>query len=179
MKENNTAAAERLKAFFDDGTFVEIGAYISRSGVAGDAEGVTCGYGSLCGRLVFAFAQDSSLMKGALDGRHADKILRTYEKAMAVGAPIVGFFDCAGAVVFEGAAALAGYGKLLTAVSTASGVIPQIAVISGTCASLSTSAAAISSMEPNSRISAFFLAGPIPGISSSAEDVCALPRSDR
>ena len=127
-------AAERLKAFFDDGTFVEIGAYISRSGVTGDAEGVTCGYGSLCGRLVFAFAQDSSLMKGALDGRHADKILRTYEKAMAVGAPIVGFFDCAGAVVFEGAAALAGYGKLLTAVSTASGVIPQIAVISGTCA---------------------------------------------
>lgn len=143
MKENNTVAAERLKAFFDDGTFVEIGAYISRSGVLGDAEGVTCGYGSLGGRLVFAFAQDSSMMKGALDGRHADKILRTYEKAMAVGAPIVGFFDCAGAVVFDGAAALAGYGKLLTAVSTASGVIPQIAVISGTCAGTMAAVAAL------------------------------------
>jgi len=143
MKENNTVAAERLKQFFDAGTFVEIGAYISRCGTAGDAEGVTCGYGSLGGRLVFAFAQDSSLMKGALDGRHAEKILRTYEKAMAVGAPIVGFFDCAGAVVFDGAAALAGYGKLLSAVSAASGVIPQIAVISGTCAGSMAAVAAL------------------------------------
>ena len=143
MKENNTVAAERLRTFFDAGTFVEIGAYISRSGTAGDAEGVTCGYGSLGGRLIFAFAQDCSLMKGALDGRHAEKILRTYEKAMAVGAPIVGFFDCAGAVVFDGAAALAGYGKLLSTVSGASGVIPQIAVISGTCAGTMAAVAAL------------------------------------
>ena len=143
MKENNTVAAERLKSFFDAGTFVEIGAYISRSGTAGDAEGVVCGYGSISGRLIFAFAQDSSLMKGALDGRHADKILRTYEKALAVGAPVVGFFDCAGAVVFDGAAALAGYGKLLSAVSAASGVIPQIAVINGTCAGTMAAVAAL------------------------------------
>jgi len=143
MKENNTVAAKRLQTFFDAGTFVEIGAYISRSGITGDAEGVTCGYGSLGGRLVFAFAQDSSLMKGALDARHADKILRVYEKAMAVGAPIVGFFDCAGAVVFDGAAALAGYGKLLATVSAASGVIPQIAVISGVCAGSMAAVAAL------------------------------------
>ena len=82
-------------------------------------------------------------MKGALDGRHADKILRTYEKALSVGAPVVGFFDCAGAVVFDGAAALAGYGKLLRTVSEASGVIPQIAVISGTCAGTMASVAAL------------------------------------
>jgi branched-chain amino acid transport system permease protein len=108
MRENNTVGAARLKAFFDAGTFVEIGAYISRSGMEGEAEGVTCGYGALDGRLTFAFAQDVGLMKGALDGLHAEKILRTYEKATSVGAPIVGFFDCAGAVVFDGAAALAG-----------------------------------------------------------------------
>ena len=112
MKNLNTAGGARLRAFFDAGTFVELGAYISRPGAENEAEGVICGYGALDGRLVFAFAQDKSLMKGALDGRHADKIAMVYEKALAVGAPVVGMFDCAGAVVFDGAAALGGYGKL-------------------------------------------------------------------
>ena len=133
MKDNNTVGRARLAAFFDADTFVELGAYVKRPGTD-HAEGVICGYGALDGRLVFAFAQDSTGMKGALDGRHADKIVATYEKALSVGAPIVGFFDCAGAVVFDGADALAGYGKLLAAASRASGAIPQIAVISGTCA---------------------------------------------
>ncbi len=142
MKNNKTVGRERLEAFFDAGTFVELGAYIKRPGTD-DAEGVVCGYGALAGRLVFAFSQDSTQMKGALDGRHADKIVATYEKALSVGAPIVGFFDCAGAVVFDGAAALAGYGRLLSVASSASGVIPQIAVISGTCAGTMAAVAAL------------------------------------
>ena len=143
MKEITTIGKARLQSFFDAGTFVELGAHICRPCMKTEAEGVVCGYGSLGGRLVFAFSQDSAAMKGALDGRHADKILRTYEKALSVGAPIVGFFDCAGAVVFDGAAALAGYGKLLSTVSAASGEIPQIAVISGTCAGSMASVAAL------------------------------------
>ena len=140
--KKNTVGRERLAAFFDADTFVELGAYVKRPGTDHD-EGVICGYGALNGRLVFAFAQDSTSMKGALDGRHADKIVATYEKALSVGAPIVGFFDCAGAVVFDGANALAGYGKLLAVASEASGVIPQIAVISGTCAGTMAALAAL------------------------------------
>ena len=67
MKNQNTAGGARLRAFFDAGTFVEIGAYISRPGAEDATEGVVCGYGALSGRLVFAFAQDCSLMMGALD----------------------------------------------------------------------------------------------------------------
>lgn len=142
MKDQTTIGRTRLAAFFDAGTFVELGAYVTRPD-SEDAEGVICGYGAREGRLVFAFAQDSSLMKGALDGRHAQKIALTYEKALAAGAPIVGFFDCAGAVVFDGAAALAGYGTLLSAASKASGIIPQIAVICGTCAGTMAAVAAL------------------------------------
>ncbi len=142
MKEKNTLGAQRLVSFFDAGTFVELGAYICRAGQE-DAEGVTCGYGAVQGRLVFGFAQDSTLMKGALDGRHADKIVATYEKALNVGAPVVGFFDCAGAAVFDGAAALAGYGELLSTVTRASGKIPQIAVICGSCAGTMAAVAAL------------------------------------
>ncbi len=143
MKENQTPARARLGAFFDVGTFVELGAYIRRPGTKDAEEGVVCGYGALGGRLVFAFAQDSTKMKGALDARHAEKIAMLYEKATAVGAPVVGMFDCAGALVFDGAAALGGYGLLLRTVSAASGVIPQIAVITGTCAGTMAAVAAL------------------------------------
>lgn len=133
MKEKNSVARERLSSFFDAATFVELGAFVRRPGNENENEGVVCGYGAVLGRLVFAFAQDASAMKGAMDGRHAEKIAMLYEKAISVGAPVVGMLDSAGAVVFDGAAALSGYGVLLDTVASASGVIPQIAVVHGTC----------------------------------------------
>ncbi len=142
MKNEKTIGKERLLAFFDAGTFVELGAYIRRPG-SDDTEGVVCGYGAKDGRLVFAFSQDPSQMRGALDARHAEKIALTYQKALAVGAPIVGFFDCAGVAVFDGAAALAGYGTLLSVAAKAAGKIPQIAVISGVCAGTMAAVAAL------------------------------------
>ena len=93
MKKTVSAARERLSSFFDAATFVELGAYIRRPGNENENEGVVCGYGAVGGRLVFAFAQDESAMKGAVDGRHAEKIAMLYEKAVSVGAPVVGMFD--------------------------------------------------------------------------------------
>ena len=66
-----------------------------------------------------------------------------YSLALKNGAPVVGIFDSMGAIVYDGAAALAAYGKLMRCVSDASGVIPQIAVIDGVCAG---SAATVASM---------------------------------
>lgn len=133
-------AMSRIKSLFDAKTFVELSAYTKRSfhemggGAKGDElEGVICGYGAVDGHLVFAFAQDASRMKGALDAAHARKIVDLYEMAIKNGSPVVGIFDCAGADIFEGTDALAGYGRIMRAVSDASGKIPQIAVISGNC----------------------------------------------
>jgi acetyl-CoA carboxylase carboxyltransferase component len=64
-----------------------------------------------------------------------------YDLAIKNGAPVVAMFDSAGAIVYDGAAALAAYGKLLKAVSSASGIIPQIAIISGICGGTSAVAA--------------------------------------
>lgn len=143
MNEINSAAKARLLDFFDAGTFVELGSFIRRPGAPDETEGVVCGYGAVLGRLVFAFAQDASAMKGALDGRHAEKIARLYEKAMSVGAPVVGMLDSAGAVVFDGAAALGGYGVLLKTVADASGIIPQIAYVNGICTGTMAAVAAL------------------------------------
>ena len=125
MKKTVSTARERLASFFDAATMVELGAYIRRPGNENENEGVVCGYGAVNGRLVFAFAQDESAMKGAVDGRHAEKIAMLYEKALAVGAPVVGMFDIARAVLFDGAAALTGYGVLLDTVAGAARVIPR------------------------------------------------------
>ncbi len=129
----------RMASIFDEGTFVEIGKYAKASANefsngANEFEGVLTGYGAIDGRLVFAFAQDFSRMKGAVGEMHAKKIAALYELAIKNSAPVIGVFDSAGAYVLEGVAALSGYGKIMKCVSKANGIIPQIAVVAGICA---------------------------------------------
>ena len=123
----------RIESIFDIGTFVELGAYTKRQGSQEDLEGVVCGYGSVNGKLAFAFIQDSGRTKGAFSERHAKKITDMYALAVKNGAPVIGVFDSAGAVVYDGASALAAYGRVMKCVSDASGIIPQIAVVGGIC----------------------------------------------
>ncbi len=137
------SAKEKIEAIFDTGTFVELCAYTKRLDSQKDLEGVVCGYGSVNGKLAFAFVQDSGRTKGAFGERHAKKIADTYALAIKNGAPIIGVFDSAGAVVYDGASALAAYGKLIKCISDASGVIPQIAVIDGVCGGMSAVAASM------------------------------------
>ena len=127
------ASSAKLASIFDAGTFVELGAYTKRQDSQKDFEGVVCGYGSVNGKLAFAFVQDSGRTKGAFSERHAKKICDMYALAIKNGAPVIGVFDSAGAVVYDGASALAAYGKVMKSVSDASGIIPQIAVIDGVC----------------------------------------------
>jgi len=141
MENCATVGKEKLAALFDAGTFVETGAFVKRAD--GDMTGVICGYGAIGGKLVYAFAQDSDRKKGAFDALQAEKIAALYGMAIKNGAPVVGMFDSVGAVVCDGASAMSAYGKLLRVVSDASGVIPQIAVISGVCAGMAATVAAM------------------------------------
>lgn len=142
-KKTYGVSKERIETLFDSSTFVELGAYTRRSENSQDIESVVCGYGAVNGRLVFAFAQDSGINKGAFGERHAKKIADMYSLAIKNGAPVVGVFDSAGAVVYDGATAMAAYGRVMKCVSDASGIIPQIALIGGTCTG---SAAVLASM---------------------------------
>ena len=141
MEKSTTVGTQKIAALFDAGTFVETGAYMKRVGA--DLAGVVCGYGAIGGKLVYAFAQDSDRKKGAFDALQAEKIAMLYKMAMKNGAPIVGVFDSAGAVIGDGASVMSAYGKLLKCVSDSSGVIPQIALISGVCAGMSATVAAM------------------------------------
>ncbi|MBE6583603.1 MAG: hypothetical protein E7649_01290 [Ruminococcaceae bacterium] len=133
MEKNLTVGKEKISTLFDAGSFVEIGAYVKRSGDIDAYDGVICGYGSISGKLAFAFVQDSDRSKGAFDEAGARKIEMLYEMAIKNGAPVVGVFDSAGAVVADGSATLSAYGRFIACVAKASGIVPQIAVYDGIC----------------------------------------------
>ncbi len=137
-REVNTPsdAKAELLALFDEGTFSEFSAHrTSQNG--SDKTGVITGYGAVDGALVFAFAQDLSRRSGALELSHAEKIEELYRLAKKAGAPVIGIFDSEGVDVEGGVSALSAYGRILSAVAAASGKIPQIALLLGTCRGIS------------------------------------------
>ncbi len=97
-------------------------------------DGVVTGYGTINGRLVFVFSQDFTVFGGALSEAHAEKICKIMDKAMQVGAPVIGLNDSGGARIQEGVASLAGYAEVFKRNVLASGVVPQLSVIMGPCA---------------------------------------------
>lgn len=140
MNEKTTVGEQKIRSLFDAGTFVEIGSYIKRNGADSVYDGVICGYGSIGGKLAFAFVQDSDRLMGALDTVGAGKLEALYGMAIKNGAPVIGIFDSAGAVVLDGCAALSAYGRFMSLISGASGIIPQIAVIDGRCTGMALTA---------------------------------------
>ncbi len=144
VSHENGEGNRRAEAFFDAGTFVEIGAHLRRNGDSAEFEGVVTGYGAVDGKLVFAYFQDNGRQKGAIDALYARKIEQIYSLAVKNGAPIVGVLDSAGASIYDGAASMAAYGAWMKSVAKASGVIPQIAVIDGVCAGSAATVAAMS-----------------------------------
>jgi methylmalonyl-CoA decarboxylase alpha subunit len=134
-------ARERLDLLFDEGTFVEIDAFVKHrctnfgmEKVDAPAEGVVTGYGKVEGRLVYAYSQDFTVVGGSLGEMHAAKICKVMDNALKVGAPVVGLNDSGGARIQEAVDALSGYGKIFYKNTLASGVIPQITAIMGPCA---------------------------------------------
>jgi acetyl-CoA carboxylase carboxyltransferase component len=63
-----------------------------------------------------------------------EKVAKTMDLAMEVGAPIIGLNDSGGARIQEGVASLGAYGEIFYRNVLASGVIPQISAIMGPCA---------------------------------------------
>lgn len=135
-----TSARSRIAALVDENSFVEVGAYITARSTDFNmaehetpADGVITGYGTIDGCLVYVYSQDASVLGGSMGEMHSRKICTIYSMAMKVGAPVIGLTDCAGLRLQEATDALDGFGKLYLSQAMASGVIPQITAIFGTC----------------------------------------------
>ncbi len=139
--QGKMTARERLEYFLDDDTFHEFDRFRThRSHKFGMEErqlpgdGVVTGYGEVNGRKTFVFAHDFTVFGGSLGQVLAEKVTKVMDKAIDVGAPIIGLNDSAGARIQEGVDSLAGYGEIFRRNTEASGVIPQISGIFGPCA---------------------------------------------
>jgi acetyl-CoA carboxylase carboxyltransferase component len=98
-------AHERIKLLFDNSTFEEIDAFVTPADQPVEfgkversyGDGVIVGHGKINGRLVFAYAQDFTIMGGSLGIVHAKKIAKIQEMALKMGSPIIALIDSGGA----------------------------------------------------------------------------------
>lgn len=135
-----TAAMNRIQSLFDENSFVEIGAKVTKRNTDFNldekevpADGVITGYGLIDGNMVYVYSQDASALGGAIGEMHAKKIVKIYDLAMKTGVPVIGLVDCAGLRLQEATDALDAFGTLYTKKVMASGVIPQITAVFGSC----------------------------------------------
>jgi methylmalonyl-CoA decarboxylase subunit alpha len=134
-------ARERINLMLDEGSFEEFDMFVTHRcnefGLDDQryySDGVITGFGTIDGRLVYIYAQDFTVFGGSLSLAYAEKICKIMDKAMKVGAPVIGLNDSGGARIQEGVNSLAGYTEIFQRNINASGVIPQITGIFGPCA---------------------------------------------
>ncbi|MBD0735376.1 acyl-CoA carboxylase subunit beta [Streptomyces sp. CBMA29] len=134
-------ARERIDALVDPGSFVELDAMARHRchdfGMDGQrplGDGVITGYATIDGRRVCLFAQDFTVFGGSLGEVYGEKILKVMDLALRTGCPIIGINDSGGARIQEGVVSLALYAELVKRHVQASGVIPQISLMTGPCA---------------------------------------------
>lgn len=137
---SQTSAGKRIDLLLDDNSFVEIGKLVTArntdfnmTAMDTPSDGVITGYGTIDGNLVYVYSQDSTVMSGSMGEMHAKKIVNIYDMALKMGAPVIGFIDCAGLRLQEATDALNAFGEIYAVQVEASGVIPQITAIMGTC----------------------------------------------
>ena len=135
-------ASQRITALLDDNSFVEIGAMVTARATDFNlkqtetpSDGCITGYGVIEGNLVYVYSQDASVLGGSIGEMHAKKIAGLYDLAMKTGAPVIGLIDSAGLRLQEATDALNAFGEIYKKQTLASGVIPQITAVFGTCGS--------------------------------------------
>lgn len=140
-EKGKLTARERIELLLDPGSFIEIDEFVLHQATKFDmprqkylGDGVVTGFGTIQGRKIFVYSQDFTVMGGSLGNAHAQKICKIMDLAIKNGCPIIGILDSGGARIQEGVNSLAGFGEIFHRNVQASGVVPQISVILGSCA---------------------------------------------
>ena len=140
MSTTSSLASKRIESLLDENSFVEIGALVTARATDFNlkqaetpSDGVVTGYGVINGNLVYVYSQDAAVLNGSVGEMHAKKITNLYDLAMKTGAPVIGLIDSAGLRLQEATDALNAFGEIYLKQTLASGVIPQITAVLGSC----------------------------------------------
>ena len=120
------AVRGKIAALYDAGSFMEIDTLREDANCA-------AGFGTVHGRPVYCFAQDSASHGGAMTASQCRKIVKLLDMARMNGGPVVAMIDSAGVKVTEGAAALPCYAEIFAKMTRLSGVCPMVTVVIGEC----------------------------------------------
>ncbi|MBR1623696.1 MAG: carboxyl transferase, partial [Pseudobutyrivibrio sp.] len=140
MGNDSNQAQARINALLDDNSFVELQSLVTSRNTDFNldakkepSDGVIIGHGLVDGTLVFVFSQNADVLGGTIGEMHAKKILSVYDMALKVGAPVIGFIDCAGVRLQESFDALEALGSVIERAADVKGVIPQLICVAGNC----------------------------------------------
>ena len=117
-----------LASFFDEGAYTVL---FARSAVS-------AAFGSANGQPVYAICQDGEAVTVA----DVDKCVKVLDMAAKTGNPVVTFYDSTGACLAEGLGVLTAQARWAEKIAQISGVVPQLAVVTGVCGASSALAAA-------------------------------------
>ncbi len=135
-----------LAKFFDEGAYTTL---FSNSAVK-------AAFGSANGNPVYALCQDGA----ATAASDVDKMVKVLDMAAKTGNPVVTFYNSNGALIEEGLKALNASAALCAATAKISGVVPQIAVVTGVCGAGSALAAASADICIMAKDAEMFLTAP-------------------
>ena len=123
MAANKPGKAEILAAFFDDGSSMPL--YTEGA--------VSAAYGCANGQSVYAVYENGE----PVTVQDIERKIHVLEMAAQTGAPVVTFYNASGAKLDGGLELLKATSALTAQIARVSGVVPQIAVVTGTCAGTS------------------------------------------
>ena len=130
MAKNLVGNTNVFKELFEGGGYSEI--FAENNGT------VSVAFGSVAGNPSYAVQQTG----GAMSSRDIAKMIKAIELAVKTGNPVITFYNSIGTILAEDLNALTDSANLISTISKASGVIPQIAVVTGVCAASQSIAAA-------------------------------------
>lgn len=110
-----------LTKFFDEGAYTTL--------FAGKAGTVLAGFGSVNGCPAYCVEQNG----GAMNAKETKKLVKVLDMAAKTGNPVVTCYNSCGAALEEGLGALTDAACLNAKIAQISGVVPQIAVVTGVC----------------------------------------------
>ena len=155
-KQQKLDALQRLTLLFDDG------AYELLDGSADT--GARIAHGTVYGTAVFAYVEGGC---GAFSTATAGKLAKVYDLAEKTGSPVVAVYDSKGVDLQGGGLTLDACAELLHRCSRVSGVVPQIAVVAGTCGGFESVCASLADVCLMESKAEFFLTAPFNDLSDS------------
>jgi len=153
----------RLEAMFDPGSVQLL--------LPQDTSGMLVGEGVVDGVPAVAFASDPRVQGGALGSEGCAAVVAAYDRALEIGAPVLGLWHSGGARLREGVESLHAVGTIFAAMTRASGKVPQISVVLGAAAGGAAYGPALTDLVILSDQGRIFVTGPDVVRSVTGEDV--------